>query len=218
MRTRDLIVIPTTVGITLFGLIWGGRNSYVSIRNRAPVELTCAAYLQRRPDAEWLRLTECRADLGRIGTEFTTRRRTTATGSIKDPTAVYIRLRGEGDRGEPATILLRGDDPAMLELASAPANSRIANEIVAELAGPIEGIVELAIDRSARQKSAIRDLQLNLAEDFVILDRGKRPRPLALSLGVLVLGLGGLTVIVQRIRRRWKRRPVPLAKATIVNH
>ena len=45
------------------GLWWGGHQLYLGLRNREPVEITCAELVRHRPDAEWLRLTHCEAAL-----------------------------------------------------------------------------------------------------------------------------------------------------------
>jgi hypothetical protein len=43
--------------VAIGGTLWGKHNTYVSLRNRSPVEISCADYLRSRPDAQWLRLT-----------------------------------------------------------------------------------------------------------------------------------------------------------------
>lgn len=80
-----------TVIVACGGTLWGGQNTYVALHNRAPVEISCADYLRRRPDAAWLRLTGCFPDFEHLGIESSTR--TTSSGKSSTTTAVYVPLR-----------------------------------------------------------------------------------------------------------------------------
>lgn len=214
VRGRDLFLVPLTLVITIAGLIWGGRNTYVSARNRAPVELTCAEFLAQRPDAQWLILRDCEADWDHIGIEG--RSDSTQSGKVSSPTAIYIPLRPLGaSRAKAATLVLHSESALFLELGRGVPSQQVVDEIGAELSGRLEGVVELAVDRSERRKERLRRLDLLIAEDFVTFDHGARPRPLWLALGALACGLGGLGLIVRRVRRWLRGGRVTLPRATV---
>lgn len=214
VRARDLVLIPLTLVITIVGLVWGGRNTYISVHNRTPLALTCAEYLAKRPVSRWLVLRECDADWDHIAIEG--RVSTTSPGTVTSATAVYIPLRPAGtSRTEPATLVLHADSGLFLELGGAFPREQVVDAIGVELQRPLEGVVELAIDRSERRKERLRRLDLRVVDEFVTFDHGARPRPLWLALGALAVGLGGLGRIVWRVRR-WRRSgPPTLPRATV---
>jgi hypothetical protein len=195
---RGLLFI---IAVTGFALWWGGHHLYIGMRNRAPVEITCADYLKNRPDAEWLRLTHCDADFDNLAFEQT---------KGDKLTKVYVPLRPEGTAStDPTKIIVERDDEEMLELAttvrrSAPGEITI-KRLVAAVAGPTEGLVEVGLDLSDKRQSELANMNLGLAKDFVIVERGAKPRPLMFALGALVLGLGGLSWLAFSLVRRFRR-------------
>lgn len=216
VRARDLLLVPLTLVLTIAGLVWGGRNTYVSVRNRAPVELTCADFLAQRPDVEWLILRDCEADWDHIGIEGQTD--TPRSDKVSSPTAIYIPLRPIGaSRVKAATLVLHSESARFLELGRRFPSQQVVDEIGVELSGPLEGVVELAVDRSERRKERLRRLELLIADDFVTFDYGARPRPLWLALGALACGLGGLGLIVRRVRRWLRNGRAKLPRATVHN-
>lgn len=208
-------MIPAMVVVACGGTLWGGHNSYVALRNRAPLEIRCADYLRRRPDAAWLRLTNCYPDFTSMAVEsFTTKG---AGGrSLTEVSAVYIPLRAVRGTGEALTrILLVGNDddlrPLGSDIPTAP-----SEQLVAELSTMVEGVIEdgLVLNQRRKAELAKMHLHLRLADDFVILDRGARPRPLWFALGELGLGIAVLALLVRRIRR-WSRRGPSLPRARL---
>lgn len=201
--------------ITAIGIGWGGRATYRAVRNRAPTARTCADLLADASGADWVRLDGCGAPNGRIGIE-TSRRANEPEGLSRDATAVYIPLTVGGKRtGEHGiALLLRADHGPLLRLGArypSDQDTAAAQELLAQ---PIEGMIERSLDRSQRDREKLRGLGLDLAEDFLIIDYGARPRPLWLGLGVLGLGFGALALLVRKWRRR--ARPIALAKAKVV--
>ena len=201
------------VVVGIGGTLWGGQNTYVSLWNRSPVEISCADYLRSRPDAKWLRLTHCVPDFERVGVESSTHTTANGQNGIATTTAVYVPLRAENGSRR-TQILLFSDDDDMLSLGSRIAPT-VGNQVVRELSTSVEGLVESALDVSRRRREEIADLHLGLGNDFVIFDRGARPRPLWFALGELWLGVAALTLLVRRYRR-WSRGTGPsLPRATL---
>ena len=202
MRPRDFLLFPLAIAVAAGGLLWGGKNSYVSLRNRAPVELTCEQYAAHPPDTQWLRLRGCTLDLDHMGVE------TTGTRA----TAVYIPLRsGLGS----AKLILAADHGSLLALGDRRRDAPgLELWYAAAQQNGIEGLVELSVDRSARKKKEMQEIGLD-AEGSAILDEGARPRPLALALGAFVLGLGAVGYLGHRVRRS-RRGRVEIPRATIV--
>ena len=203
--------LSTTVAvavITLAGLWWGGRNSYISLRNRAPVELTCAEFFEHRPDADWLRLTDCDVDLDHLDVEVVTRRNAAPTA-----TTIYIPLRPSAEPLRKAALLLASSQDNLLRLGEIPKEYR--RNAAHALTGPIEGILELPSDRRADDREMLQHLHLDLSPDFAVLDYDARPRPLWIALGVLAVGLGGLSLLVFWFRQHRRNRPQGLARAVI---
>jgi hypothetical protein len=212
-RSRDFLLIPLTLAVTVVGLLWGGRNTYVSLRNRAPHELTCAEMIARPPDSEWVRLRDCVPDFDHMGVETQTRK----DGTMGRVTSVFIPLHAVG---VPAMgdnkLVVAITEGAMLDLGERFAREATFEYATEQLTQPFEGMVELGVDRSERVRTELRGLGMELGKDFFIVDRDARPRPLWLSLGVLAVGSAGLWLIGRRLRRWLRNGPEPLAKATIV--
>lgn len=214
-RARDWLLVPALFAVAAIGLAWGGRSTYRAVRNRAPRTMTCAEFLAHPPAADWVRLEGCSAASDHIGVEEFKHSNEPAGGPVLDADAVYIPLDVAGQpRGGDIALLLRVDHGPILRLGSSFATERDAEAAAEALARPIEGMVERSLDRSARDRDKLRDLGLRLAEDFVVIDHGERPRPLWLALGVFGIGFGALALLVRKWRRR--ARPVDLAKATLV--
>ncbi|MDB4960957.1 MAG: hypothetical protein JWP01_956 [Myxococcales bacterium] len=212
-RSRDFLLIPLTLTVTVMGLLWGGRNSYVSLRNRAPHELTCAELIARPPDSEWVRLRDCVPDYDHMGVETQTRKHDTV-GRV---TTVFIPLHAVGaPRMGDNKLVVAITEGAMLDLGERYPSDATFEYATEQLTQRFEGMVELGVDRSERDRSELRGLGMELGSEFSIVEHDARPRPLWLSLGVLAVGGAGLLLIGRRLRRWLRNGPVPLAKATIV--
>lgn len=213
-RARDWLLIPFLVVVAAVGIAWGARATYRTVTNGSPVTMSCAEFLADSAKADWVRLEGCEAASGRIGIE-TSRRANAPSGTTGDLKAVYLPLSVAGKpRYERVTLVLRADHGPLLRLGARMPSDREAEAARDELARPIEGLVERSLDRSARDRDKLRELGLNLADDFIIIDYEARPRPLWLGLGILGAGLGALALLVRRWRRRV--RPATLARAKVV--
>ena len=214
VRTRDLFLLPATVVVACGGTLWGGHHSYVALQNRAPLEITCADYLQSRPDAGWLRLTHCFPDFDHVGIETFTRKTAKDQSGTTTTAGVYVPLRAAQHSTDARTkILLLSDDDDMLTLGGF--SPTLDERVVIELSTSVEGLVESGLALSQRRRTEIANLHLRLTDDFVILERGARPRPLWFALGELWLGIAAVTLLVRRYRRWSRGGPVVLPRATL---
>lgn len=195
---RGLIFVIAIAGL---GLWWGGQNLYTALREREPLEITCASYLKERPENRYLRLTECEPDLDNMAIE---------EDKHQKLQAVYIPLRATGTpRGSTQIVLKRSDD-AMTSLAGSldgpgGPNEAAARKVLAELEGPNQGLVQFGLDLSDKDITQLKNLNLGLAADFVIMEHGKAPRlllgALAFAAGLAALGFLIFTVYKKNFRR-----------------
>lgn len=195
---RFLIFVVVVAGA---GLWWGGQNLYTGLSERDPLEITCAKYLQERPDNRYLRLTECEPDLDNMAIE---------EGKSKEVKAVYIPLRAKGTEIGKTRIVLKRTDDAMTSLADSldgpvGPNEAVARKVLGELEGPNQGLVQFGLDLSDRDMTQLKNLNLGLDSDFIIMEHGKAPRlllgALAFAAGLAALGFLAWTAY-KRIRGR----------------
>jgi hypothetical protein len=73
--------------------------------------------------------------------------------------------------------------------------------VLAELEGPNQGLVQFGLDLSDKDTKQLKDLNLGLAEDFIIMEHGKAPR---LLLGALAFA-GGLAALGWLLRMIYKK-------------
>jgi len=177
-------------------MMWmGGQGLYTSIKNRAPMELTCGSYDEVKPNKEWLKLTGC--ELNVLESSYMEE-----NGKV---TELYIPARGPGEEeGDTIHVLLATDDKDLLALT----NEMIQLESEAELMSyfakyrsqlyttrDIQGLVRYGVNLDDSDRSDLQGLDDTLAPDFVIVDDGEAPG-LGKSLGlfgggsVLLLGIG----------------------------
>lgn len=193
---RGLIFVIAVAGL---GLWWGGQNLYTGLRERDPLEITCASYLKDRPDNRYLKLTECEPDLENMAIE---------EGKNKEVKAVYIPMRAKGTTVGKTQIVLKRTDDAMTSLADSldgpvGPNEAVAKKVLSELEGPNQGLVQFGLDLSDKDMTQLKNLNLGLAEDFIIMEHGKAPRLLlgALAFAVGLAALGWLLrMIYKKVR------------------
>lgn len=215
-RGRDWLLVPLLVVVASIGTGWGGRATVRTLRNWAPRTMSCADFLARPPSVDWVRLEGCVPALDHIAVEtFERRSADQRETSHADVQAVYVPLGVAG--GQPVdshALVLRVDQGPILRLASRFPSERDASAVDEVFARPLEGLVERSLDRSERDRTKLRGLGLRLADDFLVVDHGARPRPLWLGLASLTVGLGALWLLVRAWRRR--ERSVALARARVV--
>lgn len=179
-------------------MIWaGGQGLYTAVKNREPMELSCASYDDVKPNKEWLRLTGC--ELNVLEASYMEE-----NGRVVE---LFIPARGPGEEeGDPIQVVLATKDETLTGLANEMAKIEDEMELIQFFAEhrdrlystrQIEGLVRYGVNLDSGDREELMGLDENLASDFVIVDEGKRPR-FAGSLGflgggfVLLLGVGAV--------------------------
>jgi hypothetical protein len=195
MGIRALLVVGAIVVVCCW---WGGQQTYVAIRDRDQLTISCADYVNKRPDARWLKLTDCEYDFEHLAYE---------EGASRYRT-VYLPLRPAGDSSGPAVIIVKREDRELLDVVWALEHDEEKpaelDRVMTDLMKPTEGLVEFGLDLDDKEQKALAGLGLGLAKDFVIIDHGDEPK-LAKGIMVLMLGLGGIATLAYLILRG--RRP-----------
>lgn len=96
--------------IVMVTLLWGGgQGLYTAFKNRQPLVITCQEYLDQRPSAEWVTITEARFDFLNSAV---------MQSKIGDRTTeVFIPLRGKVDNPDRSIqLLLASKKPETISL------------------------------------------------------------------------------------------------------
>lgn len=212
---RNFLLVPALFAIGVLALGWGGRASYLALHNREPIEVTCSDFLQRPPAQEWVRLVECDADYDLIGISTRTTASNDKNSAAISPEilSVYIPLKERHTTAQKARILLHGDSPELCELGTRFLSAERFRTITERFAHGFEGMQQRFFDVSARTKAQIRDLGIDLEDDFVIIEVGAKPRSLWLTLGVFIVGIAALGWVARWAYKVVGSRRIP--KATV---
>jgi hypothetical protein len=190
---RAILVLVCLSAVALW---WGGQHLYVGLRDREPLEITCADYVKQHPDTHWLKLTRCDADVDNLAYEDDRH-----GGADK----VYVPVRPLGEDKGATHIVVERDDSDIRELVALGNAAGEKNPVVQRVAKsfdePVEGVVKFGIDLSDKDRNQLKGLGLGLADDFVIIERGSTPK-LALGALVFALGLLGPGFVVFRLVRK----------------
>ena len=191
-------------------LIIGGQGVYVALKNPEPLEITVADYLAKKPNAEWMTLKDAEICLAQAAYKA-------RLGRVAE---VFIPIRPVGESMDtPVHILLSSEDPAVaaalkaLSKSSAPINKKVdaASQQADKLfmRQDITGLTRYGILYDLFMRARLAKLNMNLAEDFVILNDGEAPN---FTVNVCMVGAGLLIWIVMLCSAlsdaiwRWRRR------------
>lgn len=200
--------------IVAAALVWGGgQGLYTALRNRAPVEMTCAEYLQSRPRAEWLALTDCVVVLPEAS--HFQRRSASPTAAA---TEIYVPVVAPGDEesaGSPYLILVT-EDPQLLNLYNEIGRfnrDTTGMDEWLERYGPtlvqrrnLTGLIQFGIELSSDRRDKL--VEAYGRSDMALLDDGAAP-DWGLSLVLFVIGLGLLFVLLWKFARGRRSAETP---------
>jgi hypothetical protein len=187
--------------MVMIALLWGGgQGLYTAFKNRQPLVITCQEYLDQRPSAEWVTITEARFDFLNSAV---------SQSKIGDRTTeVFIPLRGKAENPDreiqlllaskkPETISLMENMSANFESAKTP--SDIRPEFMKKIAEvqTVSGLIRFGINADSKTEQKLAKLNLPLAKNFVMLNEGDEP---SLAGSGLAFGLG-LLLLAYQIRK-----------------
>jgi hypothetical protein len=186
-------------------MMWaGGQGVYEAVTNRAPQSISCEAANNTPPSAAWLNLTGCRISV--IEAAYETRSSGEPSGDI------YLPLTSAGDgKSRPVHFVLATRDDAVVsvvkELSALDAKNQGAFfEYLGKNAKrmiydkDVRGMVQSGINKNDKIQARLRDLNKNLAADFVVIEEGKEPS-LTWSALLLAGGIGFLLFLGSRISK-----------------
>jgi hypothetical protein len=197
--------------LVTIALFWGGgQGLYTALFNLKPRDYSVADYLKAKPSTKWLNLTGGFLDI--TGMSYTGSK---LSGTIKE---VYIPLLPAKSNEEGLVhILVSSKDPALIELATQLRDAKDQLAVLKILMNkggvyherPVNGLIRFGIDLTDKDAKKLRDLNSDLAPDFVILAEGESP-----SFGVSILMfLGGLTMLFLFIKGAARKSTPPALPA-----
>jgi len=162
-------------------LLWaGGQGVYEGVTNRAPQTISCAEANKTPPSATWLHLTGCRVSV--IEAAYST------TRSGDEPSGdIYLPLSSAGeDESKTVRFVLATRDPAVLSLIKEMSALDAKNEgAFFSFLGKnakrmiydkdVTGMVQSGINRKDKVQEKLRELNKDLAADFVVIEEGREP-------------------------------------------
>lgn len=191
-------------------LIIGGQGVYVAVKNPEPLEITVADYLAKKPNAEWMTLKD--AEICLVEAAYKAR-----LGRVAE---VFIPIRPVGEsKDAPIHILLSTEDQAVADAlkaiskSAAPMKRKVAAASQQAdrlfMRQDITGLTRYGILYDLFMRARLAKLNMNLAEDFVILNDGEAPN---FTVNVCMVGAGLLIWFVMLCSAmsdalwRWRRR------------
>lgn len=175
------------MGLGFFGI--GLQQLWTWITNTSPLEISAQDYTKQRPSAKWIKLNGCYLDLTEAAYFH-------KQGSNR-VTELFIPVRPVQDKEAKQIFILIGTKNAeMLALAQKLADVRTEQEAIQILQQnekkifqetDIRGLIRHGVDLDSKDRARLAGLDKALSADFVILDEGKKPDPMA---GLIALGLG----------------------------
>lgn len=191
-------------------LIIGGQGVYVAVKNPEPLEITVADYLAKKPNAEWMTLKD--AEICLVEAAYKAR-----LGRVAE---VFIPIRPFGEsKDAPIHILLSTEDQAVADALKALSKSAAPMKKKVDAASQqadrlfmrqdITGLTRYGILYDLFMRARLAKLNMNLAEDFVILNDGESPN---FTVNVCMVGAGLLIWFLMLCNAmsnalwRWRRR------------
>lgn len=179
-------------------LAHGAEGLYHAFRSRTQAHVTCEQFRRERPASAWLRLTGCEIDYVRAGYRE-------ARGRV---TELFFPLRRAGaSPAEPSPLVLATRDPALLAIIEREFSGAAQRDQEAFLVMMLQVVTAMGASRDLdgvarsglqmlRTRGTLSVLQAPLADDFVVVDFGARPRPAFFPAIEAILGALGVFLFV----------------------
>ena len=184
--------------LLVLALLWaGGQGVYEVLQNRSPESLTCEAAQAAPPRSAWLHITGCKVNV--LEAAYRTR-----AGVATDD--IYVPLTAGGAGGHKIVrLVLATKDPEIVavvkEMAALDENdkkaffsflAKNAKRLIRDK--DVTGMVQSGIDKNDKVHRRLKELNKDLADDFLVIDEGREPR-LLWSLVLLGGGVGLLVLL-----------------------
>ena len=186
------------LALVAVAMLWGGSQGlYTYLNNPEPVEMSCAEYAEKRPEGEWVKLSECEYWLDEaviIGMPkgFGDTGKSEEFATVDD---VYVPLRPKGQPiGESTPLVMASNDGELESRITKVALSDTPDRVLREHPEwgtetiTVEGTIQYGIELSEEDRKDVERLSDDLDENFVVVDRGKKP-DLQVSLSMTIAGV-----------------------------
>jgi hypothetical protein len=180
----------------MIALLWaGGQGAYEALRNRSPETMTCEAAQATPPRSAWVHLTGCRVNV--LEAAYKTR-----AGVATDD--IFVPLTSGGQGGDKAVrLVLATKDPDVVAVVKemSALDEKDTKALFSFLAKnakrlvrvkDVTGMVQAGIDKDDKVYRRLKEVNKDLAADFLVIDEGRQPR----LLWSLVLLGGGLLLVL----------------------
>lgn len=177
--------------LVLSCLFVGASKVQTALKNRTPTVMSYDAFIQTRPNAEWLILTNCQLNLfeaayfHKIGDKD------------PHPSQYYIPVHGVGSPAGRICILLKTSEPdlmATMEQMRGLKNQTTLMSWTGQNAArvfpkrTVQGVILSGLDSlKSTDRSELKRLHTNIADDFIILNSNAEP---SLTTGISYCGAG----------------------------
>jgi len=191
--------------VVLCCIFVGASKVQTALRNRTPTVMSYDAFIQTRPNAEWLMLTNCQLNL------FEAAYFHNIGDKDPHPNQYYIPVHGVGSPAGRICILLKTSEPdlmATMEQMRGLKNETTLMSWTGKNAArvfpkrTVQGVILSGLeDLKSTDRSKLRQLHANIADDFIVLDSNAEPS-LTAGISYSAAGLVALFGMVVYARRK----------------
>lgn len=196
----------TFLVIVVLGCILVGVSKvHTALKNRTPTVMSYDTFIETRPTAEWLMLTNCQLNL------FQASYLHHPGDTDPHPSQYYIPVHGVTSPSGKICILLKTSEPDLLATISEIRGLKTDSALMswtsknAARAFPkrtVQGVILSGLeDLKSTERSELARVQKDIAPDFIILDSNAQPS-LAAGISYSAAGLAALFGIVVYARRK----------------
>jgi hypothetical protein len=181
--------------VVMIACFWkGGQDLYVVLSNRQPAAMSYDAFIKARPQATWLRLTNCTLDLSRVAFH--------SVKGVNRPYELFVPISSRNATNEESIhVILVTKNPVLIattiEMQSLKTDAEIAAWVVKnhERLFPerdVQGLARFGVDMKDSERRKLMALDQDIVKDFTMIDDGSKPN---LNSGLSFCGVGLLFLV-----------------------
>ena len=180
--------------IIMIGCFWkGGQDLYVALSNRQPAAMSYDTFVKTKPQAAWLRLTNCTLDLSRVAFH--------SVKGVNRPYELFIPLTSPGLTNDEIHVVLATKNPELIattiEMQSLKTDAETAAWAIKnhERLFPertVQGLARFGVDMKDSERRKLMALDQDIVKDFTMIDDGSKPN---LNSGLSFCGVGLLFLL-----------------------